>query len=117
MLDPRSPIGKIRLRIGDWGDVPILPDEVVIGALEEHAYHLPSAAKTCAGYILATLSQKTHKRALQIEVWGQEAFANYLTFLRVMYKDPAISDMAPLPYCPSSRNEILEFVNDWRSGK
>ena len=114
MLDPSSPVGKIRLRIGDWGDVPILTDAIIISAIEETNYHLPSAAKLCAGYVLASLTQRTHKRALQIEVWGQEAFSNYLTFLRVMYKDPAISDMAPIPYCPASRNDILEFMKEWK---
>lgn len=114
MLDPKTPIGKIRLRIGDWGDIPILPDSVIVSALEDSEYHLPSTAKLCAGYVLAVLSQRTHKRALQVEVWGAEAFTNYLKFIHTILVDPNISDIAPIPYAPTAKNEILKFMDEWK---
>jgi hypothetical protein len=35
VLDPTTSLGKIRLRIGDWHDLVILPDSVIQSALDD----------------------------------------------------------------------------------
>jgi hypothetical protein len=30
ILDPTSPIGKMRLRVGDFSDLPLMPDSVYL---------------------------------------------------------------------------------------
>jgi CHAD domain-containing protein len=61
VLDPTTPLGKIRLRIGDWHDLVILPDSVIQSALDDCQSSVPRAAALCAQYILATLTAKTHR--------------------------------------------------------
>lgn len=117
-IDFSSNIGKVRLRIGDTGDLPFLPDEVINNTLVDTGNSLPKAAQTCAQYILAMLAFKTHKKMVQLEIWGQEGFQNYRTFLLDTINNPAFMSYSPVPYGVQSEgdeNPLVQFVNDWNN--
>lgn len=116
VLDPSSNVGKVRLRIGDWQDLVILPDAVIEQALVDKDDNLPQAAQLCAQYILAILSHKTHRKLTgQLEVWGAEQFDNYLKFLKATVLNPNLMDIAPVPYDNSTCNPLIEFVEAWNA--
>ena len=118
VIDPTTALGKVRLRIGDWSDIPILPDEVIQNALTECQQNLPRASALCAQYILATLTAKTHKRMSQVEVWSAEQFDNYVKFLQMTILNPHMMAVAPVPYVGSAFEEhpIQVFMDDWKAG-
>lgn len=115
-LDPTTNIGKLRLRVADYSDLPYFPDAVYQSVLDDNDDNLPRSAITMATYILGMLSGKVHRKlGLQLEVWGAEAFANYKQFLLLTVKDPAFMTMAPIPYGASGTtvDPLLQFMNDW----
>lgn len=116
VLDPSSNVGKVRLRIGDWQDLVILPDAVIEQALADNENNLPRTAKLCAQYILATLTHKVHRKLTgQMEVWAGEEFDNYIKFLKATILNPNLMDTMPVPYDNSSCNPLIDFVDQWNS--
>lgn len=118
VIDPSTPLGKIRLRIGDWSDLVILPDEVITSAINDSDGNLHRAASLCAQYILAILTYKTHKKIAQVEVWSNEQFENYITFLKMVILNPAFSSVyVPVPYNGdhTDQHPIIQFVEDWNA--
>lgn len=118
VIDPTTNVGKVRLRIGDWSDLPILPDTVITQALTDNNNNVYRAASLCAQYILATLSFKTHSRLDKLETWGSEAFNNYVKFLQTTVLNPTLSEIAPIPYSGSADDDgqIKRFIQDWKAG-
>ncbi len=116
-LDPATDIGKIRLRIGDYKDLPILPDAVIQSALDSNNGSVTRAASLCAQYILASLSSKTHRRmTAALEVWGGEQFTNYLAFLKATIMNPAYMDSSFIPATGSDEtNPLSDFVSEWNA--
>ncbi len=113
-LDPTTDIGKVRLRVGDYTDTPIFPDSVYQSTLDDNNNNLPRSAKEIAQYILGVLSQKTHRKLVQLEVWGAEAFKSYKEFLLLTVKDPMFMDCSPIPYSPVLEySPIMQFQSDW----
>lgn len=134
-LDPTTDIGKVRLRVGDYSDIPILPDAVYTQALLDTqqqytngivanqifvgpnyqpvtlayptlpANNLPAAARLVATYILGALTSQTHQKLAQVEVWGTDWFNNYLKFVQSTILNPYMMDMAPMPYTPKTFDE------------
>jgi hypothetical protein len=116
VIDPNTAIGKIRLRIGDWSDIPVLPDTVIQSTLDDSDNNVPRAAKLCAQYVLATLTSKTHRKmSLQLEVWGAEAYRIYKDFILLTIKDPSFMDISPIPYSASGTevNPLIDFQQSW----
>ena len=114
ILDPTSDIGKVRLRVADWQDLPYFPDSVYSAVIGDSDGNLPKASKTMAMYILGVLAHKTHRKLNQIEVWGAEAFKNYKEFLLLTVKDPAFMDISPIPYSGTVEfSPIMQFQSDW----
>lgn len=113
VIDPTSAIGKIRLRTGDWSDLPILPDGVIQSALDDSTGNVPRAAALCARYILATLTSGQHRKLATLEIWGSERFHNYVKFIQLTILNPGIGDIAPVPYSSEGRNTLQEFAEDW----
>lgn len=113
-IDPTTNIGKIRLRIADYSDLPYLNDSTIQATLDDNGGNLPQTAKVCATYILGMLAHKTHRRLNQMEVWQGESFKNYLSFLLLTVKDPAFCSTAPIPYAATVEfNDIIDFQNNW----
>lgn len=115
VIDPSTPLGKVRLRIGDWSDLPILPNEVIQSALVDCQNYVPRAAALCAQYILATLTAKTHKKLAQLETWSSEQFKNYVEFLRLTVLNPNMMTTSPVPYTGMADvdNPLIVFVDQW----
>ncbi len=123
ILDPTSNIGKMRLRVGDFSDLPIMPDEVYTSALDECQGSLPRASKLVATYILASLTGQTRQSLAQVEVFGGEWFNNYLAFVKLTINNPNAMTVIPLPYTPLAYDEtgaqvevpLIQFQKDWNA--
>jgi hypothetical protein len=117
IIDPTTPLGKIRLRVGDWSDLPILPDSVIQSALDDCQSNVPRAAALCAQYILATLTAKTHRKLANIETWSAEHFSNYVEFIKMTILNPHLSPLAPIPYSGSlaTTHPLIQFSQDWEA--
>lgn len=114
--DPTTAVGKIRLRTGDWRDIPILPDSVIEQTLLDCDNNIPRAASQYAQYILATLSFKVHRKLTgQLEVWAGEQFDNYVKFLKMTILNPNLMEIAPVPYDNTGCNPLIEFVEEWNT--
>ena len=123
IIDPTTPIGKMRLRVGDYSDLPIMPDEVYTATLDDNAGNIKKASVTVAQYILAALTGQTQQRLGQIEIYGGEWFKNYLQMLKATIMNPNVMDLHPMPYTPAVvdnyGNEIemplIQFQRDWNN--
>ena len=115
VIDPTTSIGKLRLRVGDHSDLPFLPDEVYYSTLSDCNENIPRATSIIAQYILAILSQKTHRKLNQLEIWGNETFQQYIQFIKTTILNPHLSQLSPIPYTGSdtSASPLVEFVEDW----
>lgn len=115
-LDPSTDIGKIRLRVADYSDLPFLPDSVYQITLDDNSGSLTKSATVIARYILGMLAHKTHRKMGQLEVWGREAFLSYKEFLVMTISNPAFMDLSPLPYSTTTEGAVsplLQFQQDW----
>lgn len=116
IIDPATPVGKIRLRVGDWADLPILPDSVIESALDDCNGNTPRAAALCAQYILGTLTSKTHRKLANIEVWSNEQFSNYVSFIKMTIFNPHNMSLAPIPYTGAvTKHPLSVFTADWNA--
>ncbi len=115
-IDPTTSIGKVRLRIGDFADLPILPDAVIQSTLDDCNGNVPRASALCAQYVLGLISSKTHRRmTAALEVWGAEHFDNYLKFLQATILNPNLMDMQLSPYGggTSEDHPLIAFMQNW----
>lgn len=116
VIDPTTPIGKIRLRIGDWQALPILPDSVLQSALDDCDGNVPRAASLAAQYVLGTLTAKTHRKLANIEVWGNERFDNYVKFIKLTILNPHTMSVAPVPYSGMTQEHpLIVFTAEWNA--
>jgi hypothetical protein len=123
ILDPTQPIGKMRLRVGDYSDLPLMPDEVYMSALADCNNNVPKASVLVATYILAMLTGQTHQKLAQIEVFGAEWYQNYLSFVKATILNPNFMDISPMPYVAQVTNELgqvvelplVQFQKDWNN--
>lgn len=116
-IDPSTSLGKVRLRIGDWSDLPILPDTVINSALTDCQNNVPRAAALCAQYILATLAFKTHRKLAQLETWSNEQFEHYVEFLKTTVLNPNLMSTSPIPYTGmvDVDHPIMVFIEEWNA--
>ena len=117
-IDPTTNLGKLRLRVADFSDIPYLPDSVYNQTLVDTNNNLAESAKICAMYILGTLAFKTHRKmGLQLEIFSGEAFEHYKEFLLLTVSNPAFMSYAPLAQSSTTDSNILaDFVSDWNRG-
>jgi hypothetical protein len=122
-IDYSTNEGKVRLRVGDAGDLQIFPSAVYTGALTDCSNNLPRTAKLVAQYILGALTAQTHQKLAQIEVFGGEWFDNYLAFVKATILNPNYMEYCPLPYTPitvdawGNKIEVpfIQFQKDWEA--
>ena len=115
-IDPTTAIGKVRLRIADWSDIPMLPDVVIQSTLDDNNGNIPAAAKTAARYLLGMLSGKIHRKiGLQLEVFGSEWYTNYRNFLMLTFTNPNFMDLSPIPFNVNGTDlhPLIEFQKNW----
>jgi hypothetical protein len=121
ILDPTTNIGKLRLRVADWQDLQIFPDNVYQSALDDNQGSLPRAALLMAQYILASLTAQTHQKMYQVEVFGKEWFDNYVIFMKMTILNPNLMTIAPIPYGAGIVDAVgkpivhplVQFQKDW----
>lgn len=87
-LDLTNPVDRIRLKLGDWQDIEILPDAVYEYYLEANDNNERAATIDAAYAILATLTQSTRQRLDRIEYYGEQAFSQHLTFIKEFIRSP-----------------------------
>lgn len=116
-LDPTTPVGMLRLRVGDYLDLPILPDIVYESALTECENNLPKATILCAQYILASLTHSVHQRLQAIEIYSNQRYENYLSFLKTTILNPNLMTLAPIPYAGTgdATHPLIQFMSDWNA--
>lgn len=115
-LDASTNIGKLRLRVGDWSELPFLPDEVYQSTLDDTNNSLPKSAVIVAQYILGMLARRTDRKLQQLEVYGSQVFEQYMQFLKETVLNPnQLHDLAPIPYAPEVFDNYTAeaFVRDW----
>lgn len=123
ILDPTTTIGKMRLRIGDYSDFPLMPDEVYTATLADTDNNVTKATVLVAQYILAALTGQTHQKLAQIEVYGSEWFSNYLIMLKETILNPNVMEFYPMPYTPAIKDDfgntvempLIQFQKDWNN--
>jgi len=123
ILDPTTPIGRVRLRVADYSDLPLLPDEVYQATLDELNGSLVKASVRIASYILGMLTSQTHQKLSQIEVFGAEWYSNYKDFLRTTILNPNFMDMTPMPFVAQVTDQLghvvdlplVQFQKDWNN--
>lgn len=121
ILDPTTPIGKVRLRVGDYSDLPYFEDNVYQVVLDDNSGDVVKSSVTMATYILATLTGQVHQKLAQIEVFGQQYFDNYLAFIKATILNPTLMPYIPLPYTPMTLDAcgnpvevpLIQFQKDW----
>jgi hypothetical protein len=114
-IDPTTNLGKVRLRVGDFLDLPIFPDAVYIATLNDCDNNVLRASKLMAQYILATLTMRVHEKMAQLEVYGNQYVDNYVKFLKTTILNPNMMEVAPLPYGAEldATHPLLQFRDDW----
>jgi hypothetical protein len=119
IIDLTSPVGKLRYRLGDYLDIPRLPDEVYESALTDTNNNLRAATILCGQYILAGLAFDTQQKMGIVEVYGQQAFNQYLQFLKLVIKEPALNHTCPIPYVAGADelHPILQFKEDFTNAQ
>lgn len=116
-IDYSTPVGKLRTRVGDWTDIPYLPDEVYEGVISENNGNLQQASIQCAQYILAQMAYSGRRKMNGLEVYGKEVYDAYKDFLMTIIKNPAFLGFAPVPYSGSEveTNALITFIKDWNA--
>jgi len=117
MIDYSTDVGKVRTRVGDWSDLPYLPDSVYSDVITENNGNLQKSAIQCAQYILAQLSFSGHRKLANLEIWGKEITDSYRQFLMLLIKEPALNAYAPIPYNGDNtdNNPLIQFTIDWNA--
>lgn len=117
VIDPTTAIGKVRLRVGDFLDLPIFPDSVYQATLDDNEANVVRTSKLMAQYILAALSMRVHERMAQVEVYGNQYVDNYVKFLKTTILNPNLMEVAPVPYGAAldTKHPLTQFREDWNA--
>jgi hypothetical protein len=117
VIDPTTAIGKVRLRVGDYFDLPIFPDAVYQSTLDDNDGNVVRTSKLMAQYILGTLTMRVHEKLAQIEVYGNQFVDNYIKFLNATILNPHLMSDAPIPYAAGvdKTHPIIQFQEDWNN--
>ena len=114
-IDASTTLGKCRLRCGDYSDLPLLPDSVYLSTLYENNGNVPRSSMICATYILSMLAMGCHQKMSYLEVFGNQKYEQYESYLLKIAKDPMFSGSSPIPYTGSvtDKNQLIQFTEDW----
>jgi hypothetical protein len=96
VIDPSTDIGKLRLSVGDYRDLPFLPDAVYQQVLDDNGGSVKKAVPICANYILGMLVTSTRSKLAQIESYDNQEFEQYKQFLQMTIKDPNFMPYSPI---------------------
>lgn len=107
-------IDRLRLFVGDADcNIEWLADETYQYLLNKHNNNEKRASREAMQYILFSLARRTHERAFQIEVWGDQMFSNYEKALKLALSNPDWYSLEFTPYASGiSRKDMKNNVND-----
>lgn len=108
--DPvNNPLDRIRLMTGDTDPVyEFLDDATYQYVLDKNSQNEKASAMEAARYILANITRYTRERTGDIEVYGNEFFKNYRTYLLELVNNPNFTNMLPMPYAGGiSKQDML----------
>lgn len=88
VLDMTEPVSRIRLGIADYNDPVLITDEVIQYTLDKNSGNEQAAIKECAYFILGALSKSTRQRVDRIELWGSDAYNQYLSYIKEVIRSP-----------------------------
>ena len=123
IIDPTTAVGRLRLSVSDFSDLPMLPDVVYTQTLIDKGNNENLARQVIAGYILGILSQRGHSKLQYIEIHGNQVFDQYLKFIKEILRNPYSSGTSPIPYsnvitdaCGNTvKNPIVQFQEDYKA--
>lgn len=119
LIDPTTNLGKVRLRCGDFSDVPFLPDNVYEATLADTNNNVVRAAGICAQYILASLTKNTRSRLANIESFDQQQFEQYRRFILDTISNPSLMNISPIAFVTGDTdqpNPLIDFQKLWNAG-
>ena len=119
-IDASTALGKCRLRCGDYGDLPLLPDSVYLSTLSENNENVFRSSMICATYILSMLAVSScHQKLSFIELYGNQKYEQYESYLLKIARDSAFNGSSPIPYTgatsTTAKNPLIAFVEDWEN--
>lgn len=117
-IDASTALGKCRLRCGDYGDLPLLPDSVYLTTLSENNGNVFRSSMICATYILSMLAVSScHQKLSFIELYGNQKYDQYESYLMKIAKDSSFNGSSPIPYTgatsTTTKNPLIQFTEDW----
>ena len=120
VIDITTDLGKLRYRLVDFLDLPILPDSVYTQTLADTknangTNNLRAATILCGNYILASLSFSTHQKMGVLECYGNQAFTQFKEYVLMVVTNPAFNSISPIPYSASTGGVVpmLRFQEDF----
>lgn len=116
-IDISTNLGKTRLKVGDYGDIPLLPDSVYTQTLADTNDSVSKSSMIIAQYLLAMFAQQTHEKLVQIEIWGGERYKQYKDYLMNVIRNPSFSESCPIPYSPTTgvTQPLIQFQQDFKN--
>lgn len=119
LIDPTTNEGKLRLRLGDWKDLLLLPSSVYQQTLDDNNNDLTACTRVLAQYILAILTQSTRSKLGILESYDNQAFEQYRQFIIDTVSNPAIMNINPIAIqCGDTTqpNPLIDFQDLWNAG-
>jgi len=109
-----SAIDRLRLSLGDTStSFTILDDATYSYYLTKNNNNEKRTARELMPIALMQLTQMRRERAYQVEVYGADAFNNYMQALKLAINNPAIYDVEFTPYAGGiSRSDMASHNND-----
>lgn len=100
VLDPATkPVDRVRLRIADFSDIPLLSDDVIQYYITKNSSNETTAARECALVILGVLARDaSYNKIDALIVDGKNAYNSYKDYLLKLIADPRISLSIPVSY-------------------
>lgn len=100
VLDPvNSAVDRIRLRVADFQDIPILTNDVIQYYITKNNSNEYQAAKECAFIILGTLARNAGYMKIDALISdNKNAYASYKDYLLKLTTDPRTSLSVPKSY-------------------
>lgn len=98
VIDLTTPIGRIRMAVGDCLDITYLSDTQYQDLLDANNQNENAVTQIAAGYILMMLSFDTRCRLDRIETYGNNAFEQYMKALKETIRNPIYGSSAPHIY-------------------
>lgn len=115
-LDPTTPIGKVRLRCGDYNEsLPMFPDSVYQATLDDSNGSINRASRTMCYYILALMTQSSNVTLGVLSLYDADTAKAYMQYLNMVIKDSTFNGLCPIPYFggADTPNPVVEFDETW----